>query len=176
MEDTSSISLEQQVGFPYCTCNMAHFRRCTLPAGPARRAGSRQFSLSHAAYCMLSLPLVSSSALEMFLSFLQAQTGAPCLSFDIIRDSLGTKCSIHLYNMIISSPCHVLEIFVSAFVTLGENRTSFPLTCYLVAGTQAEPGRQNFLILMKMFDLMSTHTHTDEVEGKKPSTKLCLCR
>jgi ribosome assembly protein RRB1 len=37
----------------------------------------------------------------------QAQTGAPCLSFDVIRDSLG------------------------------DNRETYPLTAYIVAGTQA---------------------------------------
>ncbi len=42
--------------------------------------------------------------LQLFLS--QAQTGAPCLSFDIIRDKLG------------------------------DNRTNYPMTAYLVAGTQ----------------------------------------
>ena len=49
---------------------------------------------------------------------------------------------------------------------VGENRTVFPLTCYLVAGTQAEHGRQNFLILMKMYDLRSTHSHAEQVEGE----------
>lgn len=37
----------------------------------------------------------------------QARTGAPCLSFDIIRDQHG------------------------------DNRESFPMSCYMVAGTQA---------------------------------------
>lgn len=43
----------------------------------------------------------------------QAQTGAPCLSFDIVKD------------------------------TLGNNRTEFPMTAYLVAGTQASSAHLN---------------------------------
>lgn len=43
----------------------------------------------------------------------QAQTGAPCLSFDIIPDNLGN------------------------------DRTQFPMTAYLVAGTQASSAHLN---------------------------------
>ena len=49
--------------------------------------------------------------------------GAPCLSFDILKDNLGEK------------------------------RESFPLTSYMVAGTQAETAHVNFVILMKMSNL-----------------------
>jgi ribosome assembly protein RRB1 len=63
-----------------------------------------------------------------------AQSGAPCLSFDIIRDSLG------------------------------DGRTSFPLTCYVMGGTQAQPGRQNFIVLMKLYNL--DRTLVEEGEGK----------
>ena len=56
----------------------------------------------------------------------QAQTGAPCLSFDILPDSLG------------------------------DNRTTYPMTAYLVSGTQAELGKQNYVILMKMSQLKNT--------------------
>ena len=45
--------------------------------------------------------------------------------------------------------------------SIGEDRTSYPLTCYLVSGTQAEPGRQNFIVLMKMHNLVGTR----QVEG-----------
>ena len=38
------------------------------------------------------------------------------------------------------------------------------MTAYLVAGTQAEKGRQNFVILMKMSDLYSTYKEKDESE------------
>lgn len=43
----------------------------------------------------------------------QAHTGAPCLSFDVIQDNLG------------------------------ENRESFPMTAYIVAGTQAAKAHVN---------------------------------
>ena len=58
--------------------------------------------------------------------YVQAGTGAPCLSFDILRDSLG------------------------------DGRTEFPLTAYLVAGTQAEVAKKNMIILMKMSQLHKT--------------------
>lgn len=43
----------------------------------------------------------------------QAQTGAPCLSFDIVNDNLGN------------------------------NRDQFPMTAYLVSGTQASSAHLN---------------------------------
>lgn len=43
----------------------------------------------------------------------QARTGAPCLSFDIVRDQLG------------------------------DSRESFPMSCYMVAGTQAAKAHVN---------------------------------
>lgn len=43
----------------------------------------------------------------------QAHTGAPCLSFDVIQDNLG------------------------------ENRDSFPMTSYIVSGTQAAKAHVN---------------------------------
>jgi len=60
---------------------------------------------------------------NMVILFSQAQTGAPCLSFDIIRDQLG------------------------------ETRTDFPMTLYLVTGTQAERSHSNSIMVMKMSDL-----------------------
>lgn len=64
--------------------------------------------------------------------FPQAQTGAPCLSFDVIRDSLG------------------------------DNRIDYPMSMYIVAGTQAEEGKQDFIMLMKMSDMNSTHKEEDD--------------
>ena len=49
--------------------------------------------------------------------------GAPCLSFDIVRDSLGN------------------------------DREDFPMTCYIVAGTQAEHAHTNNIVVMKMSNL-----------------------
>ncbi|CAG9087645.1 unnamed protein product [Plutella xylostella] len=56
----------------------------------------------------------------------QAQTGAPCLSFDIVDDNLGP------------------------------NRDAFPMTAYMVAGTQASSTHLNNLIVIKMSNLHST--------------------
>lgn len=36
---------------------------------------------------------------------------------------------------------------------LGENRSTFPLTCYLTAGTQADKPRDNELILMRLSNM-----------------------
>lgn len=52
-----------------------------------------------------------------------AQSGAPCLSFDIISDNLGS------------------------------NRDDYPLSMYLVAGTQAAKAHVNNLLVMKMKNL-----------------------
>ena len=45
--------------------------------------------------------------------------------------------------------------------SLGEKREEYPMTSYLVAGTQAGKGKQNFVILMKMFQLHSTFKEND---------------
>ena len=45
--------------------------------------------------------------------------------------------------------------------SLGGSRTEYPLTAYLVAGTQAEVAKQNLIILMKMSQLQKT-----EQEGR----------
>lgn len=60
--------------------------------------------------------------------FHQAQTGAPCLSFDVIKDDLG------------------------------ENRTEFPATVYIVAGTNSSQGQANHVLVMKMSNM---HTVKD---------------
>lgn len=64
----------------------------------------------------------------------QASTGAPCLSFDIIPD------------------------------TFGNNREIYPLSAYLVAGTQAASSHINNVIVMKMHNLHRT-------SKEKPSDK-----
>lgn len=68
-------------------------------------------------------------------------TGAPCLSFDVIQDNLGN------------------------------NREKFPLTCYIVAGTQAQRDRSNHVIVMKMSEMNGTgkakrNTEEDEDEDE----------
>ena len=68
------------------------------------------------------------------LSFHFPSSGAPCLSFDVLPDDLG------------------------------ENRDSFPMTCYMVAGTQAERGKTNRVIVMKMSNLHRTKETRKEKE------------
>ncbi|EDV19756.1 Glutamate-rich WD repeat-containing protein 1 [Trichoplax sp. H2] len=60
-----------------------------------------------------------------------AQTGYPCLSFSVVPDSLG------------------------------ENRTEFPMTAYLVAGTQADEMNKNSVIVVKMSNLHKTYKEGD---------------
>ncbi|XP_033631218.1 glutamate-rich WD repeat-containing protein 1-like [Asterias rubens] len=69
----------------------------------------------------------------------QAQTGAPCLSFDILRD------------------------------TLGDDRKSYPHTAFTVAGTQAEKAHLNNLIVMKMSNLNRTRQKASDDEDSSDS-------
>ncbi|VDK81335.1 unnamed protein product [Litomosoides sigmodontis] len=62
---------------------------------------------------------------EAYLLYHSFETKWPCLSFDTIADDLG------------------------------DNRTVFPMTCYLVGGTQAEKATNNELIVMKLSNLNS---------------------
>lgn len=83
------------------------------------------------------------SAYQMYHA---AQTGAPCLSFDIIPDELG------------------------------DNRTEFPMTSYMVCGTQMD-GKPNHLIVMKMVDLVKiTEDESDSedsyIEDEEDGPKL----
>ncbi|KAJ3233294.1 ribosome biosynthesis protein rrb1 [Chytriomyces hyalinus] len=65
----------------------------------------------------------------------QLQVEWPCLSFDILRDNLGLM------------------------------RKQFPMTSYIVAGSQAERAKDNKLYLMKMSDLHRTkHDNDDEMD------------
>ncbi|KOX81072.1 Glutamate-rich WD repeat-containing protein 1 [Melipona quadrifasciata] len=61
-----------------------------------------------------------------------AQSGAPCLSFDIILDDLGN------------------------------NREDYPLSIYLVAGTQAAKTHVNNLLVMKMKNLYGIKDDSDD--------------
>nr|XP_006000705.1 PREDICTED: glutamate-rich WD repeat-containing protein 1 [Latimeria chalumnae] len=60
-----------------------------------------------------------------YLLYHQAQTGSPCLSFDILRDQLG------------------------------DNRTDYPMMIFLCAGTQAETAQANRLLVLKMHNLVT---------------------
>lgn len=89
----------------------------------------------------------------------QAHTGAPCLSFDIISDPLG------------------------------EDREKFPLTAFLVAGTQAARTHVNSVIVMKMSNLHRTskkqeddesdsdeYSDDEDVEDKRPQMNCALIK
>ncbi|KAL3275877.1 hypothetical protein HHI36_020615 [Cryptolaemus montrouzieri] len=69
----------------------------------------------------------------------QAQTGAPCLSFDIIHDNLG------------------------------QNRETFPLTTYIVAGTQAQQNHVNNVVVMKLHNLHQTSKENKDEEDDELS-------
>ncbi|CAH2319236.1 glutamate-rich WD repeat-containing 1 [Pelobates cultripes] len=69
---------------------------------------------------------------DAYVLYHQAQTGAPCLSFDVILDSLG------------------------------ENRSEYPLTMYLCAGTQADSAQANRMLVMKMHNLHRTSKEKNE--------------
>lgn len=61
-----------------------------------------------------------------YVMYHQAQTSAPCLSFDIIKDGFG------------------------------DSRETFPLSAYIVAGTQAAQTHFNNVIVMKLSNLHKT--------------------
>ncbi|XP_065912386.1 glutamate-rich WD repeat-containing protein 1-like [Dysidea avara] len=75
-----------------------------------------------------------------YLMYHQAQLGAPCLSFDIVRD------------------------------TLGDGRTDFPMTTFVVAGTQAATSRQDHVILVKMSQLTKTHKEDSQHDSDDDSS------
>ena len=70
----------------------------------------------------------------------------PCLSFDILGDSLG------------------------------KNRTKYPMTAYVVSGTQADNGDRNRIVVMKWSNLQKTNKdgqldHDDDDEEETSSNK-----
>uniref|UniRef100_A0A673GHZ6 Glutamate-rich WD repeat-containing protein 1 n=1 Tax=Sinocyclocheilus rhinocerous TaxID=307959 RepID=A0A673GHZ6_9TELE len=105
-------------------------------------------------------PLQPGEELEMDRSayrlYHECQTGAPCLSFDVVRDGEG------------------------------EVREQFPLSMVLCAGTQADTALSNRLIVMRMHNLHETdkdkdenessdeESDEDEDEEKKPQLELAM--
>ncbi|KAM5132554.1 glutamate-rich WD repeat-containing protein 1 [Mantella aurantiaca] len=95
---------------------------------------------------------------DAYILYHQAQTGAPCLSFDVIQDNLG------------------------------DGRSDYPLTLFLCAGTQADSAQSNRLLVMKMHNLHRTSKEKkndsdsdssdseeeDEDEEKKPQLELAM--
>lgn len=106
-------------------------------------------------------PLKPGEELEMdrsaYRMYHECQTGAPCLSFDFLRDGDG------------------------------EGREQFPLSMLLCAGTQADSALSNRLIVIRMQNLYGTEKDKegeessdeesddeDEDEDKKPQMELAL--
>ncbi|XP_012284860.1 glutamate-rich WD repeat-containing protein 1 [Orussus abietinus] len=71
----------------------------------------------------------------------QAQTGAPCLSFDVIQDSYGNS------------------------------RETYPLSMYLLAGTQASSALVNSLLVMKMSNLSGIEDDSDDSDDDDSSSE-----
>jgi len=70
-----------------------------------------------------------------------AQSGAPCLSFDVIPDDLGNS------------------------------RESYPLSMYIVAGTQAAKTHVNNLLVMKMSNLLGNKQRSDDSEDESSDSE-----
>ncbi|CAH0547131.1 unnamed protein product [Brassicogethes aeneus] len=74
-----------------------------------------------------------------YVLYHQAQTSAPCLSFDVINDNLG------------------------------DNRDTYPLTSFIVAGTQASQAQVNNIIVMKLSNLYKTTNEDSDNESDEES-------
>jgi len=81
---------------------------------------------------------------SVYVLYHKAETGYPCLSFDIIDDNLGS----------------------------GDDRSNnYPLSCYLVAGTQADKVHVNNLLVLKMSNLNKLkHKNEDNNESDDESS------
>ncbi|XP_066538884.1 glutamate-rich WD repeat-containing protein 1 [Hoplias malabaricus] len=110
-------------------------------------------------------PLEPGEELEMdrsaYRMYHECQTGAPCLSFDVLRDGEG------------------------------DSRETFPLSMMLCAGTQADAALSNRLLVMRMYNLYGMEkdkdqdkeeeeensdqeSDEDEEEDKKPQMELAM--
>ncbi|XP_068613251.1 glutamate-rich WD repeat-containing protein 1 [Brachionichthys hirsutus] len=107
-------------------------------------------------------PLQPGEELDMdrsaYRMYHECKTGAPCLSFDVLRDGGGE----------------------------GEGREQFPVSMLLCAGTQAETALSNRLLVMRMHNLHGTQkekegeessddeSDEEEDEDKKPQLELAM--
>ncbi|XP_067094468.1 glutamate-rich WD repeat-containing protein 1 [Osmerus mordax] len=106
-------------------------------------------------------PLQPGEELEMdrsaYRMYHECQTGAPCLSFDVLRDGNG------------------------------DNREQYPMSMLLCAGTQADAALSNRLLVIRMHNLHGTEekekegdessdgeSEEDEDEDKKPQMELAM--
>ncbi|XP_029929119.1 glutamate-rich WD repeat-containing protein 1 [Myripristis murdjan] len=88
-------------------------------------------------------PLQPGEELEMdrsaYRMYHECQTGAPCLSFDVMRDGDG------------------------------EGREQFPLSMVVCAGTQADTALSNRLLVMRMHNLYGTGAEKEEKDAEEES-------
>lgn len=77
--------------------------------------------------------------LDAYIMYHKAQTGYPCLSFDIVEDHLGTGAS---------------------------RVETFPQTAYLVAGTQADKVQLNRLLVLKMDNMNAVKSASRESDSE----------
>ncbi|KAF6199675.1 hypothetical protein GE061_005973 [Apolygus lucorum] len=110
---------------------------CSSDANPNKSSEKRKVYLPGSAPLEDNEELVHDPSAYVMLH--EAQTGAPCLSFDIITDGEGN------------------------------NRTGFPQTAYIVAGTQSNRANGNSIILMKASELHKTLREEDSDESDSES-------
>ncbi|XP_075696068.1 glutamate-rich WD repeat-containing protein 1 [Rhinoderma darwinii] len=78
---------------------------------------------------------------DAYVLYHQAQTGSPCLSFDVIPDNLG------------------------------DSRSDYPLTLFLCAGTQADSAQGNRIVVMKMHNLHRTSKEKSESDSESSESE-----
>ncbi|BES98934.1 Glutamate-rich WD repeat-containing protein [Nesidiocoris tenuis] len=115
----------------------------TEEAGPSSNRRKRDPSEKRRVYLPGAAPLADDEELvhdpSAYVMLHEAQTGAPCLSFDIVPDGDGN------------------------------NRTGFPLSAYFVAGTQSERANGNSIIVMKASQLRKTLKNEDDDDSSSES-------
>ncbi|KAM4015530.1 glutamate-rich WD repeat-containing protein 1 [Anomaloglossus baeobatrachus] len=78
---------------------------------------------------------------DAYVLYHQAQTGSPCLSFDVIPDGLGA------------------------------DRCDFPMSLLLCAGTQADSAQANRILVMKMHNLHRTSKEKNESDSESSESE-----
>eukprot|EP01134_Creolimax_fragrantissima_P001427 CFRG1427T1 len=88
--------------------------------------------------------------------------GRAYLPGDAIEDDEELDVDLSAYDMLhsinVEWPCLSFDVIPDG---LGNNRTKFPMTSYLVAGTQAEKAHQNKILFMKMTQMHKTKFDND---------------
>lgn len=107
-----------------------------------------QVEKSQTSVYLPSVPLETGEELvhdeSAYIMLHQASTGAPCLSFDVIQDNLG------------------------------DCREDYPLSCYIIAGTQAQSFHLNNLIVMKMSNISKTFKEYSDEELSDSEDESCI--